>query len=146
MAKNKFYNDGLHFECTGCANCCKISDGFVSLTSEEKYIIMNALNLVEIDFNSLYVEKSESGKTYLKSKPDGACIFLEHDKCTIYDYRPIQCRTFPFWPENLKSAYRWKIIKDECPGIGQGKLYTKNEIDSIVKVQRTTDINRKDSI
>jgi len=44
------------------------------------------------------------------------CIFYDKDinGCSIYEARPIQCRTFPFW-----DYYKNRIdeLKDECPGI-----------------------------
>ena len=27
--------------------------------------------------------------------------------CTVYPVRPLQCRTWPFWPENLSSKQSW---------------------------------------
>jgi Fe-S-cluster containining protein len=53
--------------------------------------------------------------------PDGSCAFLEGDRCSIYDARPEQCRSFPFaWsvpegcPELDKLMARQKNI--EQPG------------------------------
>ena len=45
-----------------------------------------------------------------------ACTFfnLEKKQCSIYDVRPVQCRTFPFWEffkENIEEVYA------ECPAI-----------------------------
>ena len=44
----------------------------------------------------------------LKRKDD-ACIFLNPiGQCSIYDVRPIQCRTYPFWPSILKNKQTWE--------------------------------------
>ena len=96
------------------------------------------LNLPIDEFTNQYLELHD-GKFVLKSR-DVACIFLENDVCTVYEARPIQCRTFPFWPANLKSLYRWKIIMLECEGIGQGKHYSRSEIETIIKTQSATEI------
>ena len=48
--------------------------------------------------------------------------FLEGARCTVYEARPSQCGTFPFWPENLKSRADWDELGTFCPGIGQGDL------------------------
>lgn len=46
------------------------------------------------------------------------CIFLRDGKyCTVYGARPKQCRTFPFWPENLESKEAWEKCKKRCEGI-----------------------------
>ena len=45
----------------------------------------------------------------LKRKDDAACIFLNPiGQCNIYDVRPIQCRTYPFWPSILKNKQTWE--------------------------------------
>ena len=49
----------------------------------------------------------------LRRKYDGSCRFLSDDgKCTIYDVRPLLCRTYPFWVED------GKVIECECEGLG----------------------------
>jgi Fe-S-cluster containining protein len=42
----------------------------------------------------------------------------------VYEDRPRQCRTWPFWDSNLKSPEAWLRACDVCPGSGQGKLYS----------------------
>ena len=38
-----------------------------------------------------------------------ACTFLNPiGQCSIYDVRPIQCRTYPFWPSILKNKQTWE--------------------------------------
>ena len=45
-------------------------------------------------------------------KGAASCIFLDDEnKCTIYEARPVQCRTYPFWPNVLQSVESWN---DEC--------------------------------
>jgi Fe-S-cluster containining protein len=38
------------------------------------------------------------------------CIFLGEDgkECSIYEARPIQCRTYPFWPRLLENPESWE--------------------------------------
>ena len=44
---------------------------------------------------------------------DGGCVFLDHDtnQCRIYEARPVQCRTYPFWPDLMASPSAWN---EEC--------------------------------
>jgi len=44
------------------------------------------------------------------------CCMFDHyaNKCTIYDLRPSQCRTFPYW-KSYKEEYM--DLVDYCPGI-----------------------------
>lgn len=80
-----------------------------------------------------------SEKEYLIDGTDGACIFLQEDHCQIYLVRPLQCRTFPFWPENLKSSFRWKQLKSYCPGIDEGPLHPGEWIEDLMQAQKQED-------
>jgi Fe-S-cluster containining protein len=70
---------------------------------------------------------------------DAACIFLQDNRCTVYDARPLQCQTFPFWAENLKSPYRWKQVKSECPGIAEGDWHSMSRIQELMNLQKLRD-------
>ena len=56
---------------------------------------------------------------FLKSSED-KCRFFKDGKCSVYEARPTQCRTFPFWPENMTQD-KWAKIGELCPGIGKGE-------------------------
>ena len=130
MAKSqRFYARGIHFECTGCGDCCKLGGGFVYPSLEDVGFAARHLDLSVQAFTDRFMEKHE-GQWVFKNAGDN-CIFYGERGCTIYEARPSQCRTYPFWKQNLKSNYRWKIIEEECEGIGQGRLYTAEEIDAI---------------
>ena len=58
-----------------------------------------------------------------------ACVFLKDGGCSVYDYRPLQCRTYPFWGIHLVDRDRWSRAAASCPGIGQGRLWSREEID-----------------
>lgn len=53
--------------------------------------------------------QTESWMCLKRTKPSGSCIFLHptSKQCTIYDVRPVQCYTYPFWPSLLKSVEDW---------------------------------------
>ena len=61
----------------------------------------------------------KDGRYALLEKPKSHydCIFLKDNKCSIYQVRPKQCRTFPWWVENLVSEESWKRAEKECEGI-----------------------------
>lgn len=131
--KEKFYQNGLRFECTACGNCCTNSSGYVELNEVEAVKIADYLSLTEDEFVNQFLEAKEDNRWHLNSLTNGDCVFLTDNRCTIYPVRPLQCRTFPFWSENVKSAYRWKLTTQECPGINQGRLYSREEIEKILK-------------
>ncbi len=62
------------------------------------------------------------------------CILLERDEgtglsgCRVHQSRPQQCKTWPFWPSNLKSRRHWHKAGPNCEGIGRGSLIPKDKI------------------
>jgi Fe-S-cluster containining protein len=54
-------------------------------------------------------------------------VFLKENNqgqrgCSIYSVRPYQCRTWPFWPENLTTPNHWQRSAARCPGMAAGGL------------------------
>lgn len=127
--KVPFYSDGVKFECTGCGACCKLGGGFVYPSLEDVGFAARHLDLSVKEFTSKYMDMHE--RQYVFKNDGDNCIFYGENGCTIYEARPTQCRTYPFWKANLKSKYRWKITEEECEGIGQGKHYDFVEIQAI---------------
>lgn len=120
----------VKFQCqNGCSNCCK-SGGVVAVSEEEARHVAQYLKLSIAEFLKKFT-RSEGKKIYLIEQEIPDCIFLKNEKCTIYEVRPLQCRTFPFWTQNVKSEKRWNIIMEECPGIGEGKEYERSEIEKV---------------
>jgi Fe-S-cluster containining protein len=125
---------GIHFECQGSGACCKYrgSYSYVYLDLEDRRRMAKFFKLPVASFTKKYCEKDE-GYFYLKN-PQADCEFLDQKKCTIYEARPKQCRTWPFWPELLNNEKVWnEDVKTFCKGIGKGKLYTPEEIKKIAK-------------
>ena len=128
-AEVPWWRDGLYFSCTGCGSCCKGEPGTVSLTETETEVIAKTLGLSVPDFQERYMWR-KYGKLSLKERADYDCIFLdkETDRCAIYEVRPFQCSSFPFWPEVLKSRSMWDRYAVHCPGMNQGKYYDCSHI------------------
>ena len=69
----------------------------------------------------------------LIERPGGDCIFWDKSAgCTVYPARPVQCQTWPFWPENVESPEDWDHVRSVCPGSGHGRVYTVDEIVSSI--------------
>ena len=60
----------------------------------------------------------------LKERRGGDCVLLDPHtrKCTAYEERPRQCRTWPFWDSNLRSPKAWDEAAEACPGCNKGNL------------------------
>jgi len=49
----------------------------------------------------------------------GGCVFLDaFGKCSIYEVRPVQCSTYPFWPSLVDRREDWEdeaVLPDDEP-------------------------------
>jgi Fe-S-cluster containining protein len=121
-----FFDKGIRFECLRCGGCCTGEPGIVYADRMELEQIAMYL---EIPFDVLeerFTNAFLNGYT-IREVDDGRCIFYENG-CVIYPVRPLQCSTFPFWFQNMRSPKAWKETCQRCPGIGRGTLFTKEEI------------------
>jgi Fe-S-cluster containining protein len=57
------------------------------------------------------------GRYALVERKNYDCIFLKDKKCLVYSARPTQCRTFPWWVQNLNSKEAWEEAAKYCEGI-----------------------------
>jgi uncharacterized protein len=124
-----WFAPGLRFECTACGKCCANHGEFsyVYSSREEREALARHFGLSRAAFEARYCDDVEGGLSF-KSRED-ACIFLKAGKCSVYELRPAQCRTFPFWPELLVDEDTWqRDVASFCPGVGQGPLHGVDEI------------------
>ncbi len=122
-----WYADGLRFECTRCGRCCQ-GEGYVWVRPERIRAIAEFLGLTTTAFARRYVRRV-NGRLSLVEKDRADCVFWDRETgCEIYSVRPVQCRTFPFWPEHLESPEAWKGLAAEVPGIGRGRRHDAREI------------------
>ncbi|AER66417.1 protein of unknown function UPF0153 [Thermovirga lienii DSM 17291] len=129
LISERWWSGGLRFSCLGCGRCCRGEPGCVWITPEEVKKLAEFLSLTETKFLSKYTY-SVDGRVSLREKQNGECVFYDSDtnKCSIYEYRPLQCRLFPFWPSLMKNKENWEWEKRRCPGIGEGELHSAQEI------------------
>lgn len=75
--------------------------------------------------------KLVGGRRSLTEFANGDCTFLDPKsrRCSIYPVRPIQCRTWPFWPANLVSREAWDRARTLCPGMDRGPLVQLDVIE-----------------
>lgn len=110
------FNENACKECGG--KCCTGESGNIFANKEELKALREYLKLDEKEFASKYLKKVGFRMSFKEVKfEDGfACIFFDQvqKNCSIYDFRPMQCRTFPFW-EYFKTHQ--EELKKECIGI-----------------------------
>ena len=135
MIKNKYFKKGIRFKCQGSSNCCisRGSYGFVYITKKDLEKISNYFNINIDEFKKKYCKYDDGYLRFKEKNKNGNCQFLKDKKCSIYKVRPTQCRTWPFWNENMK-AKDWNLnVVNFCPGIGKGSVITSSKIKKILK-------------
>jgi Fe-S-cluster containining protein len=96
------------FICQRCGACCRL-EGYVYVSEADVKKLCSFLNIDEAAFTDKYTQLSKNRRLALKSRQDDSCVFLENNRCAVYDARPFQCEGFPM---------QWKLKKlaDICPG------------------------------
>ena len=129
-----WFADGLQFSCTQCGNCCTGAPGFVWVNQEEIDALAARVGMSSEAFEAQYVRPVGIRRS-LNERANGDCVFWERGTgCTVYEQRPRQCRTWPFWDSNLRTPERWEGVREHCPGAGQGQLHTVEQILAASKV------------
>jgi hypothetical protein len=112
---------GFNFEfntdgCESCqGRCCTGESGYIWVNSKEIEAIASFLKLDIDEFKKFYLNKVNYKFSIKERELDidnFACLFFENNSCSIYEVRPAQCRTFPFWDyfkENINEVLK------ECP-------------------------------
>jgi uncharacterized protein len=132
---------GRRFGCTRCGHCC-IEPGYVFMSFEEMKAIAEYLGLTLSVFKSRYDISWDPDlhKWTLDAHPDGCPLLTPERACSVHPVKPIQCQTFPFWPELVADTAGWNEAKAYCPGMDaeDGKLYSAEEIREIAAERRGT--------
>ncbi len=133
----EFYSEGLKFSCKRCSACCGKTPGVVYLSKRDLEQLCSFYKLSQTEF----VEKFCKWEPYyygqivlaLQSKKNNDCI-LWNNGCIAYEARPDQCSTYPFWTWMIKDKDMWNECSEDCPGMNQGRLWTKQEIEECSKI------------
>lgn len=133
----EWWREGVQFQCQGSGKCCTSHGefGFVYLTMADRKRFAKHLKITTSEFTKNYCEKS-GGIWHLKEdrkNPD--CMFLKNKGCSVYEARPTQCRTWPFWPEVMGAKAWAKEVKAFCPGVGKGRIWSEEEIVNTLNEQ-----------
>ncbi len=127
---------GLRFSCTMCGNCCTGPVGYVLIDDAEIDALASRLDRDRDDFLDRYTHMTPRGLSLNERRTEYGldCVFLDRDTipgkavCGVYEDRPTQCRTWPFWPENLRTRETWRRAARRCPGMNQGEPRSPQQI------------------
>ena len=146
---------GLRFTCSTCGNCCTGGPGYVWISKPEIERLARHLNMHVYDVVDRYCRKID-GQFSLTERRNARgefdCVFLKeipaepqdrqggdgseqvrHTRrvCGIYEARPLQCRTWPFWDSNLATPEAWARAGERCHGINRGTHYSPEKIEAL---------------
>ena len=81
--------------CVRCGACCR-QPGDIRLQDDETEAIARFLRLTIHDFTAVYTRlRANRSGLVLAEAADGACIFLQDNRCRIQNVKPRQCRDYP---------------------------------------------------
>jgi len=127
----RWYEKGLRFSCQECRSCCGGAPGYVWVTREEMDLLAAFLGKTTKGFREESVRRVDR-RWSLKERANGDCVLVGEQGCRAYEARPVQCRTWPFWPENVRSEQRWVTLAEECEGMGKGRQYSAQEVEQLM--------------
>ena len=133
----RWYSEGLDFECQpDCGACCTNHDdyAYVYLEGDDLSRLADFLGIGQEEILKRYATEQD-GLTMLRMD-EPTCLFLDGNRCTVYPARPTQCRTFPFWHENLRNKSAWERLCGFCPGINRGPRHDLISIEEQLSARR----------
>ena len=141
---NPWYVAGLAFDCAQCGRCCAgPEEGYVWITLDDVDAIASYLSIPAQQVKDNYA-REVAGRVSLIEQENNDCVFLVRSPgnpagktCMIYPVRPIQCRTWPFWPSNVKSPRAWNSAARRCEGINRGHSFSVEQINE--RLRQTTE-------
>jgi Fe-S-cluster containining protein len=131
-----FFAWGLRFTCRRCSKCCRHEPGYVFLSENDIDVFSRGMRVEKDIFVRKYCREVKINgrcRLSLTEKPNFDCVFWEEGGCAAYPWRPLQCRSYPFWHPNLVSRQAWETLRESCPGVGVGDLHSREEIEGWLK-------------
>ncbi len=142
----------FQFECQKCGSCCsskmegKIYVGIEELLKFSKNLGVSIRELLDtcVELREETIELNGNRilfKVFIIKQNNGSCIFLKNKECSIYPFRPFQCKQYPFWNLIFNDSENFKGYALSCQGFNRGKRYDSQEIKQ--KLEEEFDYLRK---
>jgi Fe-S-cluster containining protein len=104
--------------CDTCKGYCCRWGGYVWITEDEMVAMADILKMDLEVFAREYVKAAYGRLSIQERLRDGEyqCAVFDpfNNRCRVYDARPKQCRTFPYW-DQFKENYQ--VLLELCPGV-----------------------------
>ena len=122
------------FDCNRCGLCCgdtKQKTRHILVLESEANNISVETCLPKQDFTKQITDR----KPYcfeMKKSSEGKCVFLKVNQCSIYMFRPLICRFYPFElkfdPDKDQHVFDFTV---ECPGISGGRMINRKDFEAL---------------
>ena len=111
----------IFHECQRCTACCRWP-GQVRLSDGEITRLAVFKGLTEFDFIQRHTRLAQDRRGLaLQEKPNGECIFLAGNDCSIQPVKPQQCRDFP----NLWNFPGFEKVCQAIPRMVSAEQYAR---------------------
>ncbi|TVR03103.1 MAG: YkgJ family cysteine cluster protein [Deltaproteobacteria bacterium] len=136
-----FSDRRLAFHCTKCGACCR-RPGWVFVQPNEAVRIAKRLlgpNGTPRQLAGELWVRGDDGDWQIEVEDGGACPLLGEEGCTVHDIKPMQCATYPFWPEILATEADWIAEAFWCEGLRErSPEYSAEQVfDLLAECSRT---------
>lgn len=104
-----WFEGGVPFHCTACGDCCTGEPGAVWVNDDDVARLAAHFGVTPAEFERDHVRRVGVRRS-LYERFDGDCEFFDKATrgCGVYEARPTQCRTFPWWPQLVESRAAWE--------------------------------------
>jgi Fe-S-cluster containining protein len=103
-------------DCTVCANCCRAFT--VELADRDIERLARHLSISKAEFLTGYTtaDEEEEGPPSLRRSDATGCVFLDGNRCSVYEERPDICRRFPHLVRGTGSiaSRMWQFVDRAC--------------------------------
>ena len=106
---------GAAIDCTRCGRCCMKLKPMCS--EQDQRQLAAGLSITVEQLRQQYLEYDSSEDEPDWAIKDAPCPFLKDQKCTVYQFRPDNCRQYPYLHEPDFSYRTWGMIERTftCP-------------------------------
>jgi Fe-S-cluster containining protein len=126
----------MRFLCqSGCIRCCE-QKGFVYVSGDDIARLAQHIGITRAEFKRRYL-CGRAPLLRLRKPRKKQCPFLLADGCSMHSVKPLQCSSFPYWPELLANSGERREVAQYCPGMNKGPLVNFESAREVaVQVQR----------